>query len=215
MHEPTLSRDERRAYWWQAQRNDFGLPDFLYAPLPFAVLLVLALGAGSAFLGLYPGVNTHDVTLSGAGAPWIGLLVLVAFAALWYRAILHRGYSLPWMAGIVVLAIGLALAVNALALDVLLPDYPDALIGGLGMVALLGGLLLLMGFLFEGFVLCVLMGTLMGIFVGVLAGFALGFEYVLMMVAIYGPIGALLGSIGGLLRPWFAEFRRKQRLRRG
>jgi len=195
------SPEQSRAFWWQSQQNDFGLPDAVYAPLPFAVVLVLALGVGSSFIGLFPGVDTHTATLSGLGAPWIGLLVLLAVAGLWYWRVLHKGYAPSGMAIITLCALVIALLVNTLALDVLAVEYPDAFIGGLGLGLLFGGLLLLIGFLFEKFVLSVLMGLLMGLFLGVLAGFAIGFEAILLLIFIYGPIGALAGGLAGMLRP--------------
>jgi hypothetical protein len=197
-----------RASWWRAQRNAFGLPDSLYAPVPFAVVLVVALGAGSGFLGLYPGVNTHTATLSGEGAPWIGLIVLLAVAGLWYWRVLHNGYALQAMALIVAGAVIVDLLVNSLALDVLATEEPDAFIGGLGLALLLGGLLLFLGLLFEGFVPSVLMGALMGLFLGGLAGFPVGLTAMLIMAVIYGPIGALAAGFGGLLRLVLTRFRR-------
>lgn len=200
------------AAWWREQRGkvrDFGLPGALAEPLLVMVLLVLSLGVGSAAIGLLPGVDTHAVTLSGAGAPWIGLVVLGIVAALWYGRELRRAFSLPWMAGIAAAAVVLALLANSLALDSLAVDQPDALIGSLGMGWLLGGLLLLMGFLFEGFTVSLLMGVLMGILLGVLLGFVISFDAVLIMVGIYGPLGGLAGGLAGTLRPLLRGLRRR------
>ncbi len=205
--------EKKRATWWQEQRSsirDFGLPGVLGGPWPVTILLVLALGVGSAVIGLIPGVNTHDVTLSGAGAPWIGLVVLLAVAAVWYWRELRHGYPLPWMAIIVAAAVVLALLVNTLALDTLAVEQPDAFIGGMGLGWLMGGLLFLMGFLFEGFALSLLMGVLMGVFLGVLAGFVISFDAVLIMVGIYAPLGVLAGGLAGILRPVVQDFRRKR-----
>jgi hypothetical protein len=201
MSYPVMSAQEKRRAWWQSQRNVLSLPRFINAPLAIAVLLVLGLGAGSCFLGLLPGVNTHEVTLSGAGTPWIGLVILLVVAALWYWRILHNGYSLLAMGGIVALAIVIALLLNGFALNTLAPQNPDATIGGLGIGWLFGGLLLATGFTNEGFILSLLMGAFMGVFLGVLSSFMFGFEYILIFVLIYGPIGILAGGIGGVLRP--------------
>lgn len=201
------SSQDARAAWWLAQRNNFGLPDALYAPLPFGVLLAAALGAGCAFIGLYPGVSTLDATLSGVGAPWIGLGLLLLLAALLYwRALRHAYAPLP-LALIVGAALLLDLLVNALALDLLLPEQADALIGGLGLLPMISGLLLLLGLLFEGLVLSTLMGTLMGALLGGLMGFVLSEAALLIMLLIYTPLGALAGLLGGLLRPLLLRLR--------
>ncbi|MCA9909358.1 MAG: hypothetical protein KC519_11965 [Anaerolineae bacterium] len=208
MNAQDVSSDQRRAYWWQAQRNDFGLPDSLYAPLPLALVLILALGVGSSFIGLLPGVDTQTATLSGAGAPWIGLGVLLVSAGVLYGRVLHNGYAPLWMAVIVACAVVIALLINTLALDVLVVEYPDAFIGGLGLGWLFGGLLILAGFLFDGFVLSVLMGVVMGLLLGGLAGLPIGFEAMVLLMFVYGPIGALAGGLAGMLRPLFSRRRR-------
>jgi hypothetical protein len=128
---------------------------------------------GSSFIGLFPGVNTRSATLSGAGAPWIGLIVLLAIAGVWYWRELHNGYSPLGMGVIVACAVAIALLVNTLSLQVLVVRQPDAFIGGLGLGLLFGGLLFLMGFLFKGFMLSVYMGAIMGLFLGGLAGFVI------------------------------------------
>ncbi|MCA9888322.1 MAG: hypothetical protein KC546_08110 [Anaerolineae bacterium] len=207
-----LSPEEKRANWWDSQRNSFGLPDALYAPLPIALLLIIGLGIGSSFLGLYPGVDTHEVTLSGAGAPWLGVVILLVIAALWYGVILHRGYSLLMMGLIALIAALLSVAVTQLSLDTLAPEYPDTFIGGLGMVFLIGAVTLLVGFAMEGnFILSLLMGAFMGLFMAILAGFILGFEAILIMMLMYGSTGIIIGGLSGLLRLLYMRLRWPQR----
>ena len=207
-----LSPEEKRANWWDSQRNSFGLPDALYAPLPIALLLIIGLGIGSSFLGLYPGVDTHEVTLSGVGAPWLGVVILLVIAALWYGVILHRGYSLLMMGLIALIAALLSVAVTQLSLDTLAPEYPDTFIGGLGMVFLIGAVTLLVGFAMEGnFILSLLMGAFMGLFMAILAGFILGFEAILIMMLMYGSTGIIIGGLSGLLRLLYMRLRWPQR----
>ncbi|MCA9884147.1 MAG: hypothetical protein KC708_14285 [Anaerolineae bacterium] len=207
-----LSPEEKRANWWDSQRNSFGLPDALYAPLPIALLLIIGLGIGSSFLGLYPGVDTHEVTLSGVGAPWLGVVILLVIAALWYGVILHRGYSLLMMGLITLIAALLSVAVTQLSLDTLAPEYPDAFIGGLGLALLMGAVLVLMGLVMEdSFILSLLIGGAIGLLMAVLAGFVISFDAILIMILIYGPLGIIGGGIGGLLRLLYMRLRWPQR----
>jgi hypothetical protein len=182
------------------QNDGFGMPSVLYAPLPFAILMTLALGIGGACIGLLPGVNTFDVTLSGAGAPWIGLIVVVGIAGVWYAVLLHRGYTLPWLAGIIAVSVGLALLVNALVLNTLAPELPDTTIGALGMGWLLGAVLGFIGLLGKQFVSSTLLSTLMGAFIGGLGGMIISFEGLLIMGVMYGAIGTLAGGTAALIK---------------
>jgi len=198
-HEESIH--ERRERWWFSQRDDFGLPGALYAPLPVAILLVIALGLGCAFVGLFPGVDTRDVTLSGAGAPWIGLLVLSVVSMFWQLTTLKYAFSSLWVGIMLAVSVVLVVGVSLISVNVLAEEWPDPFIGGMGILWLLGGLLLLMGFLFDGFLLSLLMGAMMGAFLGVMSAFVISFEAVLIMVAIYLPVGALAGGIAGALKP--------------
>lgn len=181
---------EGRARWWKAQQNTFGLPNRLYAPLPFAVVVVAGMGIGSGFLGL----------LSGVGAPWIGLVVLALTAGLWYWRVLHKGYSAVWMIVMIAPAAVFAVLVSTLTLDVLVVELPDAVIGGLGLAFLFVPLLLALSLLLDGFVLSVYVSTFMGGFIGGMAGFPIDFGVLLLFIFVYAPIGALVGGIGGILR---------------
>lgn len=211
MNQELHSAKARRAQWWLAQRNDFGLPNALYAPGPVAVMLVLGLGVGSGFLGLFPGANTHEMTLSGVGAPWIGLVILLAIAGLWYWQVFHNGYSRLAMGAIVGVACVVAVLISTLTLDVLVDENPDAVVGALGAMGwIIGALLLMMGLLFEWFIVSLLMGALMGLLIGLLVSFGLGGSYIPIMMVVYGSIGILAGGLGGLLRPVLLRaFRRR------
>ncbi len=209
-----LPAAERRAQWWSWERRKFDLPGFLYHPLLFAVILVAVLGAGSGFIGLLPGVDTHRATLSGVGAPWLGLVTLVGIAALWYWQALHNGYPLPWMAAIVVAAAAVLLLITDLALKELAVTQTDTFIGGLGTGLLMGGLGLLMGLALDGLLLGILLGLLMGVVIGVLLGLPLDFEAILIMALINSTIMALTAGIGGMLHPFIKKLLRKQTSRR-
>ncbi|MBL8134812.1 MAG: hypothetical protein JNL42_23330 [Anaerolineae bacterium] len=200
---------QKRARWWAAQQNTFGLPKSLYAPLPFAVVTVIGLGAGGGFLGLVPGVNTLEATLSGVGAPWIGLAVVGLVAGLWYWRALRHAYAAVWMVAMTGLAGGIAVLVSTLVLDVLVVELPDAVIGGLGLAFLFVPLLLALSLLLDGFVLSVYVSTFMGGFIGGMAGFPIDFGVLLLFIFVYAPIGALVGGIGGILRPLIRRLLRR------
>ena len=200
---------DNRLIWWQAQRGDFGLPDFIYTLLVFAVILVFGLGAGSAFIGLFPGVNTQTASISGAGVPWLGLLALVVTAAIWFGVELRYGFSWLILALIVVGAAAVSAIVSTLSLDVLAAEEPDAFVGGLGLLPLIGVLLLAVSAMVgEGLILGASFGLLAGILIGGLAGFPISFNAVLIMMLIFAPVGVIAGGFGGLIR---AAVRRRRR----
>lgn len=205
----TETAAQQRARWWRSQRNTFGLPDRLYSPLPFAATAATALGMGGGFLGLLPGVNTQQATLSGQGAPWIGLMIVMIVAGLWTGHALRHGYSPLGLAIIVALALVFALGITALSLDILVVDMPDAFIGGLGLAFLFGPLLLAIGLLFDGFVLSIYMSAFMGALLGGLAGFPVSLSGLLLMAVIHAAIGGLAGGLAAIIRSGIRQLRRQ------
>lgn len=206
----TETAAQQRARWWQSQRSTFGLPDRLYSPLPFAAVAVTTLGVGGGLLGLLPGVNTQEATLSDWGAPWIGLMIVLIVSGVWTGHALRHGYSPLSLAIIVAFALVLAVGINSLSLDVLVEAMPDTFIGGLGLSFVFGPLLLAIGLIFDGFILSVYMGTFMGVLLGGLAGFPISFSSLMLMAVMYGTIGGLAGGLAAVVRSQVKRLRRER-----
>ncbi len=197
-----VSVEERRARWWERERQKFDLPAALYRPRPFAVILIAVLGAGSAFVGLFPGLDMHNLAVSGVGASWIGLLTLLIVAGLWYWRDLQHGYPPRWMAGIVAAAALVAVIVTTLFLSMLSGadvGTLDTLVGGLGAGPLMAGLGLFMGLLLgDGVLLGVLLGLIIGVVAGVMLGLPKDLPGILLMAAIFGSVIPLVAGTAAL-----------------
>ncbi len=196
--------------WWYKQRGRMDFGKALATPIPLAIVLILVLGLGSALFGLMPGLDTHRVALSGAGAPWIGLLILAAVAAIWYAAELRHAYPFPIFAGVVILAAGLAVGFTALILDVLVVDWTEVTVAALGISLLISVIFGLLSLLFEGFVWRLALGIMMGGMIGLMAGIFDSLEAAFLMTLVCLPGAPLVGGTVGLLHgPILALLRRR------